>query len=92
MHKHLYLTPAVVVMFYELDWDDTQWKDKQTECASKLEKVRYYYTATRSTATLIQECIKHERPCLSTFPDNEEGVENRMFRGVFLRNFEQFGN
>ncbi|KAL9982030.1 hypothetical protein ACROYT_G010816 [Oculina patagonica] len=40
MHKHLYLTPAVVVMFYELDWDDTQWRDKQTECASKLEKVR----------------------------------------------------
>ena len=21
MHKHLYLSPAVVVMFYELDWD-----------------------------------------------------------------------
>ena len=43
MHKHLYLTPAVVVMFYELDWDDSQWKEKQTECASKLEKVRYDY-------------------------------------------------
>ena len=41
MHKHLYLSPAVVVMFYELDWDDSQWKEKQTECASKLEKVRY---------------------------------------------------
>ncbi|XP_073257117.1 trafficking protein particle complex subunit 11-like [Porites lutea] len=40
MHKHLYLSPAVVVMFYELDWDDSQWKEKQTECASKLEKVR----------------------------------------------------
>ncbi|CAH3108335.1 unnamed protein product, partial [Pocillopora meandrina] len=40
MHKHLYLSPAVVVMFYELDWDDVQWKDRQTECASKLERVR----------------------------------------------------
>ncbi|CAH3108387.1 unnamed protein product, partial [Pocillopora meandrina] len=39
MHKHLYLSPAVVVMFYELDWDDVQWKDRQTECASKLERV-----------------------------------------------------
>ncbi|XP_044173925.1 trafficking protein particle complex subunit 11-like [Acropora millepora] len=40
MHKHLYLTPAVVVMFYELDWDDAQWKEKQTECASKLQSIR----------------------------------------------------
>ncbi|XP_022802428.1 trafficking protein particle complex subunit 11-like [Stylophora pistillata] len=40
MYKHLYLSPAVVVMFYELDWDDAQWKDRQTECASKLERVR----------------------------------------------------
>ncbi|KAK2574270.1 Trafficking protein particle complex subunit 11 [Acropora cervicornis] len=35
MHKHLYLTPAVVVMFYELDWDDAQsgLQDQNTKVA-----------------------------------------------------------
>lgn len=40
MNKHLNLVPALVVLFYELDWDDPQWKEKQSECATKVEIVR----------------------------------------------------
>ncbi|KAM7417076.1 hypothetical protein PAMA_016943 [Pampus argenteus] len=58
MNKHLNLVPALVVLFYELDWDDPQWKEKQSECATKVEIVRlenafyehaqtYYYTEIR---------------------------------------------
>lgn len=45
MNKHLNLVPALVVLFYELDWDDAQWKEKQSECATKVEIVRYIYTS-----------------------------------------------
>lgn len=41
MNKHLNLVPALVVVFYELDWDEPQWKEKQSECATKVEIVRY---------------------------------------------------
>ncbi len=43
MNKHLNLVPALVVLFYELDWDDPQWKEKQSECATKVEIVRYSF-------------------------------------------------
>lgn len=42
MNKHLNLVPALVVLFYELDWDDAQWKEKQSECATKVEIVRWH--------------------------------------------------
>ncbi|CAB1325129.1 unnamed protein product [Coregonus sp. 'balchen'] len=35
MNKHLNLVPALLVLFYELDWDDAVWKEKQSECATK---------------------------------------------------------
>lgn len=40
MNKHLNLVPALVVVFYELDWDEPQWKEKQSECATRVEIVR----------------------------------------------------
>lgn len=40
MNKHLNLVPALVVVFYELDWDEPQWKEKQLECATRVEIVR----------------------------------------------------
>ena len=36
--------------------------------------------------------FKHERPCLTTFPNTEKRVENTTRSGVFLTNFEVFGN
>jgi len=41
MKKHLEQIPSVVVVFYELDWDEPLWKEKQMECATKVEIVRY---------------------------------------------------
>ncbi|PNF36899.1 Trafficking protein particle complex subunit 11 [Cryptotermes secundus] len=40
MNKHLNEMPAVVVIFYELDWDDPLWNEKSIECASRVLSVR----------------------------------------------------
>ena len=41
MSKHLYHLPALVVIFYDLDWNDPCWKEKQTECASRVAVIKY---------------------------------------------------
>ncbi|KAG2465623.1 TPC11 protein, partial [Polypterus senegalus] len=57
MNKHLNLVPALVVVFYELDWDETQWKEKQSECATKVEIVRTSLQGrnTKVAVVLIQK-------------------------------------
>ncbi|TRY90082.1 hypothetical protein DNTS_031586 [Danionella cerebrum] len=57
MNKHLNLVPALVVLFYELDWDDPQWKEKQSECATKVEVVRTSLQGrnTKVAVVLIQK-------------------------------------
>ena len=40
MRKHLELIPAVVVVLFDLDWDELQWKERQMECATRVEIVR----------------------------------------------------
>ena len=34
--KHLRELPAVVVIFFELDWTDPDWNEKKLECAGKV--------------------------------------------------------
>jgi len=41
MNKHLNEMPAVVVIFYELDWDDPFWNEKSIECSSRVQSVRW---------------------------------------------------
>jgi trafficking protein particle complex subunit 11 len=41
MNKYLNLVPSVVVIFYDLDWDDPFWNEKKIECASRVHSVRY---------------------------------------------------
>lgn len=41
MNKYLNEIPAVVVVFYNLDWNDSQWNEKKMECASKVQSLRY---------------------------------------------------
>uniref|UniRef100_A0A8C9TQZ2 Trafficking protein particle complex subunit 11 n=1 Tax=Scleropages formosus TaxID=113540 RepID=A0A8C9TQZ2_SCLFO len=57
MNKHLNLVPALVVLFYELDWDEPQWKEKQSECATKVEIVRTSLQGrnTKVAVVLIQK-------------------------------------
>lgn len=40
MHKHLNCIPAVIAVFYELDWNDTQFNEKTIECASRIQSLR----------------------------------------------------
>ncbi|MGH0172863.1 UNVERIFIED_CONTAM: hypothetical protein FKN15_064073 [Acipenser sinensis] len=66
MNKHLNLVPALVVVFYELDWDEAQWKEKQSECATKVEIVRTSLQGrnTKVAVVLIQK--KTPLPPVST--------------------------
>ena len=40
MNKHLYEIPAVIVIFYDLDWNDSLWNEKMIECASRVQSLR----------------------------------------------------
>ncbi|KAG6460755.1 hypothetical protein O3G_MSEX012193 [Manduca sexta] len=40
VHKRVSLIPAVVVIFYDMDWNDPQWNEKIIECASKVQSIR----------------------------------------------------
>jgi hypothetical protein len=40
MHKHLHLVPSLVVLFFELDWNDQLFKEKQVELKDKIEMIR----------------------------------------------------
>lgn len=40
IHKRVSLIPAVVVIFYDMDWNDPQWNEKIIECASKVQSIR----------------------------------------------------
>nr|XP_039247855.1 trafficking protein particle complex subunit 11-like [Styela clava] len=57
MDKHLHQVPAVVVIYYELDWDEPAWREKQMECASRVEVVRTSLQGrgTKVAVVLIQK-------------------------------------
>lgn len=40
MKKHLEKIPGVLVLFYDLEWDDPSWKSKHAECADQLHAIR----------------------------------------------------
>lgn len=57
MNKHLNLVPAVVVLFFDLDWDEPMWKERQMECATRVEIVRNSLLGrgTKVAVVLIQK-------------------------------------
>jgi len=57
MRKHLEQIPAVVVIFFDLDWDENMWKERQMECATRVEIVRGGLAGrcTRVAVVLIQK-------------------------------------
>ncbi|XP_046390361.1 trafficking protein particle complex subunit 11 [Ischnura elegans] len=57
MDKHLKKLPAVVVIFYDLDWDDPLWNEKKQECASRVQSVRAALEGRgcRIAVTLLQQ-------------------------------------
>lgn len=56
IHKRVSLIPAVVVIFYDMDWNDPQWNEKIIECASKVQSIRAAVEghATRVAVVVIQ--------------------------------------
>lgn len=40
MTKHLNEIPALVVVFFELDWDELAWRERHLACASRVQVVR----------------------------------------------------
>ncbi|XP_074640815.1 trafficking protein particle complex subunit 11-like [Tubulanus polymorphus] len=57
MHKHLDEVPALVVVFFDLDWDEVMWKERQMECATRVEIVRSSLQgrSTKVAVVLIQK-------------------------------------
>ncbi|KAG5447430.1 Trafficking protein particle complex subunit 11 [Clonorchis sinensis] len=40
MRKHLEEIPAMVAVFFDLDWDDRNWDERSVECAQRVDTVR----------------------------------------------------
>ncbi|XP_041984490.1 trafficking protein particle complex subunit 11 [Aricia agestis] len=40
IQKRISLIPAVVVIFYDMEWNDPQWNEKIIECASRVQSIR----------------------------------------------------
>lgn len=57
MHKHLEQIPAVVVVFFDLDWDEFMWKERQMECSTRVEIVRNSLSGrgTKVCVVLVQK-------------------------------------
>lgn len=60
MHKHLHLIPSLVVIFFELDWNDPAFKDKQIELKEKIDMVRYVHTIARVKRTCLAAFFRAE--------------------------------
>lgn len=56
IHKRVSMIPAVVVIFYDMDWNDPQWNEKIIECASKVQSIRAAVEghSTRVAVVVIQ--------------------------------------
>ncbi|XP_076817428.1 trafficking protein particle complex subunit 11-like [Clavelina lepadiformis] len=57
LKKHLSQVPAVVVVFFELDWDDGAWREQYLACASRVQVVRtsLHGRTTKVAVVLIQK-------------------------------------
>jgi hypothetical protein len=40
IEKHIHYDPAVIVIFYDCDWDDESWNEKISECSSRVQSIR----------------------------------------------------
>jgi len=40
-HKHCSEVPSLLVLFYDLEWTDPQWEERQLELASRVQVIRW---------------------------------------------------
>ncbi|KAK5645307.1 hypothetical protein RI129_006607 [Pyrocoelia pectoralis] len=59
MNKYLSEIPAVIAVFYDLDWNDSQWNEKMIECASRVQSIRAALEGrnTKIVVVLIQDTL-----------------------------------
>ncbi|XP_020292596.1 trafficking protein particle complex subunit 11 [Pseudomyrmex gracilis] len=60
MNKYLNDIPSVVVVFYDLDWNDPLWNEKKMECASRVQSLRAALDgrSTKLAVVLIQRAVQ----------------------------------
>lgn len=56
INKRVALIPAVVVIFYDMEWNDPQWNEKIIECASRVQSIRAAVEghSTRVSVVVVQ--------------------------------------
>lgn len=63
INKRVALIPAVVVIFYDMEWDDPQWNEKIIECASRVQSVR---AALEGHASRVAVVVMQSGPPMET--------------------------
>ncbi|XP_070524190.1 trafficking protein particle complex subunit 11 isoform X2 [Cardiocondyla obscurior] len=60
MSKYLNDIPSVVIVFYDLDWNDPLWNEKKMECASRVQSLRAALDgrSTKIAVVLIQHAVQ----------------------------------
>ncbi|VVC31573.1 Gryzun, putative trafficking through Golgi,Foie gras liver health family 1,Tetratricopeptide-like helical [Cinara cedri] len=53
IEKHLRYDPAVVVIFYDCDWDDESWTEKISECSSRVQSIRLSLEGRKSRIVVV---------------------------------------
>ncbi|KAG7177145.1 Trafficking protein particle complex subunit 11-like [Homarus americanus] len=51
--KYLYHVPALVVLFYDLDWNDNSWTEKKNDLASKVQSLKTVLGSRNSRVALV---------------------------------------
>ncbi|KAK2581512.1 hypothetical protein KPH14_005173 [Odynerus spinipes] len=69
MNKYLNEIPAVVVVFYDLDWSDPLWNEKKIECASRIQSLRAALEGRSTKVALVLIQCSAPPP-----PDSEDVV------------------
>ncbi|XP_059480361.1 trafficking protein particle complex subunit 11 [Neocloeon triangulifer] len=63
MSKYLYSIPSVMVIFYDLEWNDPFWNERTLECASRVQSVR---AALEGRTTKIAVVLIQNGPTIPT--------------------------
>ncbi|CAF4925577.1 unnamed protein product [Rotaria sp. Silwood1] len=71
MHKHLHLVPSLIVIFFELDWNDSLFKDKQIELKNKIDMVRTNLDARAAAISVVLLQNKNSFPTVDDVYSSE---------------------
>ncbi|XP_025415995.1 trafficking protein particle complex subunit 11 isoform X2 [Sipha flava] len=64
IEKHIHYDPAVIVIFYDCDWDDESWNEKISECSSRVQSIRLSLEGRKSRIVVV--LIQKQLPILAS--------------------------